>query len=146
MSWGSAAAVLVGCGLFGVCAAAASVWLSLNDDPIGAILVGVLSVALLSATAWAVRVRPRLTADPRGILLRGLSGSRRVPWSGVRVGIAHTRRLGRDVATLELELDRTGETDENDLVVLGRFELGADPVDVLEQLQHIKDRSVTGWA
>ncbi|MGH3451943.1 MAG: PH domain-containing protein, partial [Haloechinothrix sp.] len=93
-------------------------------------------LALAAITAHALLVRPRLTADRHGIVVRTLSGSSRAQWAEVHARLASTRRLGRDVKTLELELGRADT--EPHLIVLGRFELGAEPADVLDELERVR--------
>lgn len=71
--------------------------------------------------------RRRLTAGPRGLVIGGLAGQRIVPWSTVRaVSCGRTRRMGS--ATLELDLV------DDELLLFGRFDLGADPADVEAEL------------
>lgn len=89
-------------------------------------LFGVATLALAAAASHGTFVRPRLTADGDGVRVRTLSGSRRLFWDEVTIRVATTRRLGRDVAVLEIESDQ--------LQVFGWIELGADPRDVHEQL------------
>jgi hypothetical protein len=56
-------------------------------------------------------------------------GTRHVPWPFVeRVHVVRHRRFGRDVALLEI--DATSATGAEQLMVFGRFDLGADPLDV----------------
>ncbi len=71
--------------------------------------------------------RRRLTAGPRGLVIGSLAGQRIVPWSSVRtVGCGRTKRMGS--ATLELDLV------DDELILFGRFDLGADPADVEAEL------------
>ena len=113
-----------------VLAAAAAAWTVFADDPPGRVLLGTVAVALALAGVYGVVVRPRLAADAEGVTVRGLSGRRRWTWAEVNIRLVRTRRLGREVATLEL--DAVGE--QPDLVVLGRLDLGEDPVDVVDAL------------
>jgi Bacterial PH domain len=113
-----------------VLAAAAAVWTAFADDPPGKVLLGTLALALALAGVYGVVVRPRLAADAEGVTVRGLTGRRSWTWAEVNIRLVRTRRLGREVATLEL--DAVG--DEPDLVVLGRLDLGEDPVDVVDAL------------
>jgi hypothetical protein len=113
-----------------VLAAAAAAWTAFADDPPGRVLLGTLAVALAFAGVYGVVVRPRLAADAEGVTVRGLTGRRSWTWAEVNIRLVRTRRLGREVATLEL--DAVGEAP--DLVVLGRLDLGEDPVDVVDAL------------
>jgi hypothetical protein len=109
-------------------AALAVVGAVLPRDPIDRIVAGAAAVMLL-ALALAGR-RRRLVGGPRGLLVGALTGTRMVPWSAVRaVDCGRTRRMGS--ATLEIDL-----VDE-ELLLFGRVELGADPAEVAAVL--------TGW-
>ncbi|MEJ8281368.1 PH domain-containing protein [Pseudonocardia spirodelae] len=120
-----------------VLAAAATAWvvalLVSGADPAGALVAGVAAVGLGLAAASGTRARPRLEAGPEGITVRRLTWTRHVPWSRVdEVRLLRTRRLGRESVLLELELRDVDDAER--LVVLGRAELGADPVDVADDL------------
>ncbi|MGI8817358.1 MAG: PH domain-containing protein [Pseudonocardia sp.] len=145
-------------------AAGALVWCLLGpDDTAGRLLIGVTAAALAAAAAYGTRARPRLAADRRGIQVGGLRGSHQYPWSSVHSHlVVHTRRFGRDVATLEIETAEsdTGETSTREtntretntsgppgggnterLHVFSRLELGADPAEVAEHLDALRSRS-----
>jgi hypothetical protein len=110
-------------------------WCVLDDgDPPGRLLIGVTAVVLAVAAFAGTRARPRLTADPGGIAIGGLNGMTVYAWPQVLdVKIARTRRLGREVSTLEIETFGPGERDVGErLHVFGRLELGADPREVGE--------------
>lgn len=117
----------------GLGTAGALAWCVLaSGDPAGRLLIGLTAAALAAATLYGVRARPRLAADPDGILVGGLRGKQRFPWSAVRrLEVVHTRRFGRDVPTLEIE---TLNGADDRLHVFSRLELGADPRDVAEEL------------
>ncbi len=108
-------------------AAGAAAWAVFADDPPGRVLLGTVALALALAGLYGTVVRPRLLADGEGVTVCGLTGRRRWSWSEVNVRLVRTRRLGREVATLELDA-------EPDLVVLGRLDLGEDPADVVDAL------------
>ncbi|PXY34826.1 hypothetical protein BAY59_04835 [Prauserella coralliicola] len=112
--------------LLAVLAGAATAVFALTGDRPGAVLLGVGTAALAVGAAHGTFVRPRLAADAWGLRVRTLGGTRRLDWNEVELRLATTRRLGRDVAVLELESD--------ELVVLGWLELGADPRDVHDEL------------
>lgn len=113
-------------------AGAAGAWAVLTADPAGRVL-GTAAVLLLGALALAGTVaRPRLLADRDGVRLARLTGARRWSWRQVsRVEVVDSRRLGRRTGVLELDVaDDRGEQ----LVVLTRLDLDADPVDVAGEL------------
>lgn len=118
-------------GLAWVLAVAAAAWVILSDDLPGRVLLTVAAIALALLGLFGTVARPRLAADADGITVRGLTARRHWSWAEVTVRLAHTRRLGREVATVEIDA-------ESDLVVLGWFDLGADPVDVVEAVQALR--------
>jgi hypothetical protein len=112
-------------------AVASGAWAVLADDPPGRVLLAVVALLLALTGLYTTVARPRLAADLEGIAVRGLTGTRRWTWAEVNVRLVRTRRLGRESATLEVDAENA---EEPDLVVLGRFDLGADPEDVVEEL------------
>ncbi|WP_420121090.1 PH domain-containing protein [Nakamurella sp.] len=106
-------------------AALAVVGAFLPREPLDRIVAGVAALALLALAALAHR--RRLVAGPRGLLIRTIGGRRLIPWSDVRAGeCGRTKRMGS--STLEIDL-----VDE-ELLLFGRVELGADPADVAAAL------------
>ncbi|GAA4856743.1 PH domain-containing protein [Saccharopolyspora rosea] len=123
----------IGLVVFGWLLAAASVaWWVAATGPTDHLFIGVFAVAVIAASTFASACRPRLRADDEGITVRGLRGSRHWPWRAVAVRVQHSRRFGREVAMLELDADVAG------FVVLGRFDLGADPHDVAAVLDALR--------
>jgi len=124
-TWRPRPALLLLCGGGAV---AALVWMVLSSSPmdlaVGIVIAVVLSV--ISVAGW----RRRLIGGPRGLLICGLGGRRMVPWSQVRtVDRATSSRFGLSTTTLEIDLV------DDDLLVFGRTDLGADPADVLAALR-----------
>ncbi|AHH93393.1 hypothetical protein GCM10010174_32610 [Kutzneria viridogrisea] len=114
--------------------AAAVLWVVLSaQDPPGRLLLGVVALLLALLSLHGTVARPRLSADEHGLTVRGLFGRRSWPWPQVRVRVDHLRRLGRTVSSLELTV-----LPDEELVILGRLDLGADPVDVVEQLRALR--------
>ena len=114
-----------------VCAAAAAAGVVLIADAPGRVLLAMAALLLAFAGLFGTVARPRLAADSGGITVRGLTGRRHWSWAEVNVRLAHTRRLGREVTTVEVDADP-------DLVVLGRLDLGADPVDVVDAIRALR--------
>ncbi|HEX6359773.1 PH domain-containing protein [Actinophytocola sp.] len=112
-------------------AAAAGTWAAFADDAPGRVLIGAVALALAATGVFTIVARPRLSADNEGIAVRGLTGTRRWTWAEVNVRLVRTRRLGRETATVEIDAENA---EPPDLVVLGRFDLGADPEDVVDEL------------
>ncbi|MGY1690153.1 PH domain-containing protein [Geodermatophilus sp. SYSU D01105] len=103
-------------------------------DAAGRVLVGGAALLLLALAARDLLLRPRLSAGAAGVAVRTLTGSVRLPWTGLRVRVRETRRLG--VRSRMLELDTASGTDDDGvLVLLGRRDLGTDPEDVARALQ-----------
>ena len=127
-TWAPQPAVVV---LAWVLAVVAGAWAAFTDDPPGRVLFGVVALLLALAGVYTTVARPRLAADHEGLVIRGLTGTRRWTWAEVNVRLVRTRRLGRDAATLEVDAENA---EPPALVVLGRLELGADPEDVVEEL------------
>ena len=117
--------------------AAATIWWLLTTTATDSVFVGLLALVLAAASVYGVYTRPRLEADDDGIAVRGFSGRQRWRWSDVDVRIHRSERLGRTVELLEIDVpehDRPGG-----LLVLGRFELGAEPLDVAAELRRIRE-------
>ncbi len=114
-----------------VLAVAAGAWAAFLGDPPGRVLLGAVALLLALAGLFTTVARPRLAADQQGIAIRSLAGTRRWSWAEVNVRLVRTRRLGRNTATLEVDAENA---DPPALVVLGRFDLGADPEDVVDEL------------
>ncbi|MBA2554199.1 MAG: PH domain-containing protein [Geodermatophilaceae bacterium] len=127
MSWAprwveSALMAVVGLSLLGI---------AVGLDAAGRLLVGVAGLFLLGLALSDVVVRPRLAADADGLTVRTLSRRMGGPWAAVTVRLRAGRRLGTAVHTLEIDIG-------DDLVVLGRRELGAGPADVAERLTQLR--------
>jgi hypothetical protein len=103
------------------------------DTP-GRLLVGAGALLLLALAARDLVARPRLAAGPDGIEVRGWTGRRQLPWTGLRVAVRENRRMGMRSRTLELDTS-AGPHDDGVLVVLGRRDLGADPDEVARALR-----------
>ncbi|WP_346620837.1 PH domain-containing protein [Blastococcus montanus] len=104
----------------------------LLDAP-GRILVGAAALLLLALAGREAFLRPRLAAGPEGVEVATLSGRRLLPWGLLRVRVRTARRWGTTVRTLELDTS-SGPSDDGVLVVLGRWDLGADPEAVARAL------------
>jgi hypothetical protein len=129
-------------GLIGAVGLLAAVFLSGLDGP-GRLLLGVAGVAVGAAAVFGLRARPRLAATGDSLTLRGLLGARTWPWTRVdAVRVVRMRRLGLPAAYLEIDARDDDGTER--LLVLGRLELGTDPVDVADALQAHRARAGRG--
>lgn len=147
----------------GLGALAATAWCLLGpSDPAGRLLIGITAAALAAVTGYGLLARPRLVADRHGLRIGSATGQRVHPWADVRrVRVVRTRRLGRDVPSLEIETAHveagrtetgrvgTGRTETapgehpeaERLDVFSRLELGADPYDVADVLTDLRSRA-----
>ena len=105
----------------------------LTSDPMDLVVGVVIAVvaAVLAVAGW----RRRVVGGPRGLLICGFGGRRMIPWSQVRrMDTATSRRLGLASTTIEVDLI------DDDLLIFGRTDLGADPEDVLAVLLEFAPR------
>lgn len=127
-----AAMVAGGIGL--IAAAAAS-----GTDAAGLVLLMVAAVLLLGMGATSLLVRPKLALmgapdDADGIRVRGLRGAVDYPRAAIsRIRVIDLARFGRRVPHLEFDV-RDGAGDDR-LIMLGRWDLGTDPVEVANALR-----------
>jgi Bacterial PH domain len=117
--------VLIGLGL-----ALAAVFL----DTAGRVLVGAAAVLALSLALRDGLARPRLSAGPDGVHVRTGLTRKHLPWRRLQVRVGTNRRLGLRSTVLELDT-AAGPDDDGVLVLLGRWDLGADPADVARALR-----------
>ena len=126
-SWGPGTAAITGCAFFGVVMAVAAVMLV--TDPPGRLLVGVAGLGLLIFAGFSLRARPRLAITPQGLLIRGWWRTMVLPRSAITlIRITEFRRLARKVRLLEID------TVDDRLIVFSRWDLGTNPIDVLDAL------------
>jgi hypothetical protein len=110
-----------------------------TGDQIGRLVFIVATAGLVAFGVFGVVARPRLTADLSGVEIRRLSGRQRMPWGSVRIRVATTRRLGRQVSLLELDTENDDDPDGG-LIVLGWLDLGTEPADVAAVLRRYELR------
>ncbi|TWS17650.1 PH domain-containing protein [Tsukamurella asaccharolytica] len=115
----------------GVLLGAAAVGFQAIKDPVGMVLVGIGVLALIYLGLQVLVLRPRLSADDAGVVYRGAFGRKVFPWDGLEIGRTSTRHWGRESVLLEL-------TRGDDLLFLGRWELGEAPALVAEQLEALR--------
>ncbi|WP_033428169.1 PH domain-containing protein [Saccharothrix syringae] len=107
----------------------------LSSEATTRLLLGLATLLLLALGTHGTFVRPRLLVDDSGVTVRTPTGARHLPWHEVKVRLVHTRRLGRETATLELDWHR-GEDEQ--LFVLTQLDLGTDPRDVADVLHALR--------
>ena len=102
---------------------------ALQADPPGRVLAGLAGLGLLVFAAASWWARPKLAVTADGLAVHGLLRTRVLPPEQIaRIRITEFRRWGRRMRLLEIE------TRDDRLVVLSRWDLGVDPLDVLDAL------------
>ncbi|MFV0494078.1 PH domain-containing protein [Mycobacterium sp.] len=125
--WAPHIAGIAGCAVVGVTIAGAAV--TLVTDPPGRVLAAIAGVGLLFFAAGSWRARPKLAIVDDGLAVRGWFRTQLVRADQLDViRISEFRRYGRRVRLLEIETVGGG------LLVLSRWDLGTDPLDVLDAL------------
>jgi Bacterial PH domain len=125
--WEPRAAGIAGCGLGGFIMAIASV--TVVTDPPGRVLTGIAGAGLLLFAGATWRARPKLAITPTGLVIRGWFRTQVLQHSDIKIiRITEFRRLGRKVRFLEVE------TADDDLVLFSRWDLGTEPLEVLDAL------------
>lgn len=125
--WEPRATGIAGCGLAGLLMAIASV--TVVTDPPGRVLTGVAALGLLVFAGVSWRARPKLAITPGGLALRGWLRTQVLQHSDIKIiRITEFRRYGRKVRFLEVE------TVDGGLVLFSRWDLGTDPLEVLDAL------------
>jgi hypothetical protein len=125
--WAPPATGIAGCGAVGVLMAIACV--TLVTDPPGRILTGIAAAGLILFAGMTWRARPKLAITPAGLALRGWFRTQVFRHSDIKIiRITEFRRHARTVRLLEVETVNGG------LVILNRWDLGTDPLKVLDAL------------
>jgi hypothetical protein len=102
---------------------------TLVTDAPGRLLAGIAGVGLLVFAGLSFRARPRLAITETGLAIRGWWRTAVLPKSAIElIRIAEFRRLARKVRLLEID------TVDGRLTVFSRWDLGTDPIDVLDAL------------
>ncbi|ANI37307.1 hypothetical protein MYVA_0015 [Mycolicibacterium vaccae 95051] len=114
-------------GILGVVMATGAV--TLVTDPPGRLLIGVAAVGLILFALMSWRARPKLAIADGVLVYRGWFGTRRLTRADItRIRITEFRRIGRTMRLLEVD------TTDDRLLVLSRWDLGTDPLHVLDAL------------
>ncbi|BBZ31127.1 hypothetical protein MMAD_54220 [Mycolicibacterium madagascariense] len=126
--WGPPTAGIAACGFVGFVMAVAAVTV-VTDVP-GRFLAGVAAVGLLAFATMSWRARPKLAITGDGVVVRGWFGTQVLGRQNLaKVRITEFRRIGRKVRLLEID---TAPDDR--LLVFTRWDLGTDPLHVLDAL------------
>jgi hypothetical protein len=126
----SAPAGLVGLvwAVFLGCALGAAAW----GEPRGRLLLAVAAAGVAIIGAQLSFARPRLAVTPSGVRVRTLLSGYEWRWTQLGIRLREHRRLGRRSTLLELDGRDDGGVER--LLLLGWFDLGADPGEVATQL------------
>ena len=129
--WGPRPAAIAAVALAGIAMAVG--WATVASDPPGRILTGIAAAGLLVFAAGSWRARPRLAVTVDGLVYRGWFRAATLRRADIElIRITEFRRFGRQVRLLEI--DTTGPDTEPALIVLSRWDLGRDPLVVLDEL------------
>lgn len=125
--WAPGAAGTTALGIAGAAMAIASV--TLVTDIAGRILVGIAAVGVIVFAVGSWRARPRLAITAEGLLYRGWFRSQTLRKPDITlIRITEFRRIGRKMRLLEID------TSDGRLIVLSRWDLGTEPIAVLDAL------------
>ncbi|MGB9226352.1 PH domain-containing protein [Mycobacterium sp.] len=125
--WAPRTAGIAGCGLGGVLMAIACV--TLVTDPPGRVTTGLAAAGLILFASVSWHARPKLAITPSGLAIKGWFRTQLLRRPDIKIiRITEFRRYGRKVRLLEIET--TGDR----LQILSRWDLGTDPLEVLDAL------------
>lgn len=127
LHWGPRPARIAAVGVAGILMAVGCATVA-NDAP-GRILTAIAAAGLLVFAAGSWRAQPRLAITPAGLQYRGWFRTVTLQDADIElIRITEFRRFGRPVRLLEID------THEPRLIVLSRWDLGGDPLPVLDAL------------
>jgi Bacterial PH domain len=125
--WSPSTLGIAACGIVGLILATGAVTL-ITDAP-GRILVGIAAMGLLVFASVSWRARPKLAISDDGLVIRGWSRTNVLRHGDIKIiRITEFRRLARKVRLLEVD------TTDGRLLVFTRWDLGTDPLNVLDAL------------
>jgi hypothetical protein len=125
--WSPSTAGIAACGLAGIVMAISCV--TVVTDPPGRILLGISAAGLILFALGTWRARPKLAITPDGLVIRGWLSTAQLGRADIKIiRITEFRRIGRKMRLLEIDAN------DGRLIVLTRWDLGADPLDVLDAL------------
>ncbi len=126
-SWGPKPGGVVAIGIGGMVMAVACVTL-VTDAP-GRVLTGIAGLGLVVFAIISWRARPKLAITAEGLTVRGWWSSTTLRRADIKlIRITEFRRIGRKARLLEVD------TTDDRLRVFTRWDLGTDPLTVLDAL------------
>ena len=125
--WSPPAFGVAACGVLGLMMATAAVTL-VTDAP-GRVLTVIAAAGLILFAILSWRARPKLAMRDHGLIIRGRLRAHRLEKADMKIiRITEFRRIARNVRLLEID------TTDDQLFVLTRWDLGTDPLEVLDAL------------
>lgn len=125
--WEPPAAGIAGCGVAGM--VMATLCVTVVTDAPGRVMAGIAALGLILFAGFSWRARPKLAITADGLAVRGWFRTQLLSRSAIKIiRIIEFRRWGRTVRLLEIE------DAEGNLFVLSRWDLGTNPLDVLDAL------------
>ena len=107
----------------------ATATVTLITDPPGRILAGIAAVGLSLFASMSWRARPKLAITDDGLAIRGWWRTQVLQRTDIKIiRITEFRRIARKVRLLEID------TVDDRLLVFTRWDLGTDPLNVLDAL------------
>lgn len=102
---------------------------TLVTDPPGRVMAGIAALGLILFAGASWRARPKLAISSDGLVVRGWFRTQLLRRDVLEIiRISEFRRHGRNIRLLEIE------TVDGGLLVLSRWDLGTDPLEVLDAL------------
>ncbi|MGV0837109.1 PH domain-containing protein [Mycolicibacterium thermoresistibile] len=125
--WGPTTGSVAAIGLLGLFLAIIAV--TAITDPPGRVLTVVAAVGLIAFATLSWRARPKLAITDDGLVIRGWWRTHMLQRHDIQlIRITEFRRLARKVRLLEID------TTDDRLLVFTRWDLGTDPLSVLDAL------------
>lgn len=125
--WSPPTGGIVACGAIGGAIGIGSV-IFVTDTP-GRLFTGIAALGLIMFTGGSWRARPKLAITQSGLVVRGWLATLSLQRSDITmIRITEFRRIGRKVRLLEIE------TSHDQLLIFSRWDLGTDPLNVLDAL------------
>ncbi|SON59790.1 hypothetical protein MSIMFI_01275 [Mycobacterium simulans] len=102
---------------------------TLVTDPPGRVITGIAALGLILFAGGSWRARPKLAITTEGLAIRGWFQTQLLRRPQIKIiRITEFRRFGRKVRLLEIETVNGG------LLILSRWDLGTEPLEVLDAL------------
>jgi hypothetical protein len=125
--WSPSSTGIAACGIAGIVMAIACV--TVVTDPPGRLLAGISAVGLILFASATWRARPKLAITADGLQVRGWWRTQLLRRTDIKIiRITEFPRMGRKMRLLEID------TVDGRLLIFSRWELGTDPLGVLDAL------------